>query len=29
MIPGKQQGDFTPADWGRVMHTIQGAQLPF
>jgi hypothetical protein len=28
-VPGKQQGDFTPEDWGRVMLAIEGAQLPF
>lgn len=28
-VPGRQQGDFTPGDWGRVMNAIEGAQLPF
>ena len=28
-VPGRQQGDFTAEDWGRVMLAIEGAQLPF
>lgn len=28
-VPGKQQGDFAPEDWGRVLDAIEGAQLPF